>query len=57
MRSGRSRTVALVGQTGIRVRHSRRCRSNAVGACNCAKTYEASVYSARDGKRIRKENR
>ena len=41
-------------QTGIRVRHGLRCRTLQGGNCNCAKTYEAAVYSARDGKKIRK---
>lgn len=40
--------------TGIRVRHSRTCRSKGGGRCGCSKTYEAWVFSARDGKKIRK---
>jgi integrase len=39
---------------GIRVRHSRSCPSAAGGRCRCRQTYEASVYSARDGKKLRK---
>jgi integrase len=41
--------------TGIRVRHSRSCATGSGGErCNCAPTYEAAVFSARDGKKIRK---
>jgi integrase len=40
--------------TGIEVRHSRTCRTNEGGNCNCAPTYRASVWSRRDGKKIRK---
>ena len=36
--------------TGIRQRHGRGCKQQ--GRCNCP--YEASVYSKRDGKKIRK---
>src|SRR5215216_802068 len=41
--------------TGITKRHSRRCRSRAGGRCTCAPTYEAWVYSKRDGKKIAKK--
>jgi integrase len=40
--------------TGIVKRHSRRCRSRDGGRCNCEAGWEASVYSKRDGKKIRK---
>jgi integrase len=40
--------------TGIRRRHSRACRSRSGGRCNCNAGWEASVYSARDGRKIRK---
>ena len=41
--------------TGIRVRHSRSCAtSHDQGQCNCSPGYEASVYSARDGRKLRK---
>jgi integrase len=40
--------------TGIRKRHSRDCRSQNEGRCNCQAGWEASVYSKRDGKKIRK---
>ena len=39
---------------GIEVRHARSCGSRSGAACNCRKTYQAHVYSARDGKRIRR---
>ena len=40
---------------GIRIRHSRTCTSSASKArCNCRPAYEASVYSVRDGRKIRK---
>ena len=39
---------------GIRTRHGRSCRSGGGGRCNCAPSYEAWVYSKRDGKKIRK---
>jgi integrase len=39
---------------GIRVRHGRNCRSLAGGNCNCERTFEASVWSPRDGKKLRK---
>lgn len=38
---------------GIRVRHGRNCRTRTGGNCNCQRTYEASVWSRRDGKKIR----
>ncbi len=38
--------------TGITKRHSRRCRSRDGGACSCTPTYEAWVFSKRDGKKI-----
>lgn len=40
--------------TGIRKRHSRSCRSAGGGRCNCSPSYEASAYSARDGRKVRK---
>ena len=42
---------------GIEVRHEKSCRSLAdddAGRCNCDPTYRASVWSARDGKRVRR---
>ena len=41
--------------TGIRVRHSRSCAtSHGQQRCSCSPSYEASVYSAADGKKIRR---
>lgn len=40
--------------TGITARHSRRCRSRGGGSCNCDRTFEAWVWSKRDGKKIRR---
>ncbi len=39
--------------TGVVKRHSRACRSRAGGRCDCHAGYEAWVYSARDGRKIR----
>jgi integrase len=44
-----------VGQlTGIEVRHAKACASREGRRCNCRPTYQASAWSARDDKRIRK---
>jgi integrase len=44
-----------VGQhTGIEVRHKKACASRGGGRCNCQPAYQASVWSARESKRIRK---
>jgi integrase len=40
--------------TGIQLRHSRSCSSKITGGCTCRPTYQASVWSARDGKKVRK---
>lgn len=40
--------------TGIEVRHRKACASRNGGRCNCQPTYQASVWSARESKRIRK---
>lgn len=40
--------------TGITTRHSRRCRSRSGGGCNCEPSYEAWIWSPRDGRKIRK---
>lgn len=39
--------------TGIRVRHSRACATKAE-RCRCEKSYEAHVYLAREGRKVRK---
>jgi integrase len=46
--------MATRNTPGIRVRHSRSCKSREGGNCNCEPTFEAWVYSKRDGKKIRK---
>lgn len=43
----------MASAPGIRMRHSRTCRSEGGGKCNCKPTFEASVFSVRDGKKIR----
>jgi len=41
--------------TGIDTRHARSCRSRGGGGrCNCSPTYQASVFDAREGRKIRK---
>ena len=44
----------MASAQGIRVRHGRACATRASGRCNCEPTYEAWVWSKRDGKKIRK---
>jgi len=39
---------------GIRVRHARSCPSTGGGTCRCRPSFEAAVYSAREGRKIRK---
>jgi integrase len=39
---------------GITVRHLNRCASRSEGRCNCRPAYQASVWSAREQKRIKK---
>ena len=39
---------------GVRKRHSEGCSAREGGRCNCKAGWEASVYSRRDGKKIRK---
>jgi integrase len=41
-------------RTGIEVRHKKACASRRGARCNCDPTYQASVWSARESKRIRK---
>jgi integrase len=44
-----------VGQrTGIEIRHRTSCASRTGASCNCRTGYQASVWSARDGKRLRR---
>jgi hypothetical protein len=44
----------MARDTGIRTRHSRSCKTRDGGACNCSPSYEAFVFSKRDGKKIRR---
>ena len=44
----------MAQRTGIEVRHKKACVSRRGGRCNCQPTYQASVWSARESKRIRK---
>jgi integrase len=39
---------------GIRRRHSRSCATRGGGRCNCSAGWEASVFSKRDGRKVRK---
>ncbi|MGH3023455.1 MAG: tyrosine-type recombinase/integrase [Gaiellaceae bacterium] len=41
-------------RTGIELRHKKACGSRDGGRCNCQPTYQASVWSAPESKRIRK---
>jgi hypothetical protein len=40
--------------TGIDIRHARSCASRGGGRCSCTPTYQAHVFDARSGRRIRK---
>jgi hypothetical protein len=44
----------MARHAGIEIRHSKVCRSRTGGACSCRPTYQASVWSAVEQKRIRK---
>jgi integrase len=44
----------MAQRTGIEVRHKKACGSRDGRRCNCQPTYQASVWSARESKRIRK---
>jgi len=41
-------------RTGIRARHARTCSLSSGGTCSCRPSWEASVYSAREKKKLRK---
>jgi integrase len=43
------------GHVGIVVKHRKGCRSEHDGRCNCDPRYQASVWSARDKRRLRRE--
>ena len=44
----------MAAHVGILVRHLKACAAHSGGRCNCRPTYQASVWSARDGRRIKK---
>jgi integrase len=44
----------MARHVGILVRHLKGCASRSGGRCNCRPTYQASVWSAREGQRIKK---
>jgi integrase len=44
----------MASTPGIRTRHSRTCKTHDDGSCTCVPTYEAWVFSKRDGKKIRR---
>lgn len=44
----------MAQHVGILVRHLKACAAHSGGRCNCRPTYQASVWSARDGRRIKK---
>jgi integrase len=44
----------MAHHAGIEIRHGKRCRSRSGGACSCKPTYQASVWSAVEQKRIRR---
>ena len=44
----------MASTPGLRTRHSRSCRTQSGGSCNCTPSIEAWVYSRRDDKKIRK---
>jgi integrase len=46
--------TVVAHHAGIEIRHGKRCRSRSGGACSCRPTYQASVWSAVEQKRIRK---
>jgi Phage integrase, N-terminal SAM-like domain len=51
---GRSQRWRELMATGITKRHSKGCPAKTGGRCRCDAGYEASVYSKREGKKIRK---
>jgi integrase len=49
-----SATGTHARHVGIVVKHRARCASRRGARCNCRRVYQAAVWSARDGRRIRK---
>lgn len=48
------RDLLAVMTGGVRRRHTRSCASRSGGRCRCRGSWEASVYSARDGRKVRR---
>lgn len=48
-----TRAIGRAAQ-GIETRHARDCASRSGERCSCTATYQAAVWSPRDGKRIRR---
>src|SRR6266511_912235 len=46
--------AAMAQLAGIQVRHRTTCATRSGGKCNCKPGYQASVWSAREGKRLKK---
>ncbi len=46
--------MAAKTHPGITTRHRKPCRSREGGRCNCRPSYEAWVFSKRDGRKIRR---
>ncbi|MGZ4380862.1 MAG: tyrosine-type recombinase/integrase [Gaiellaceae bacterium] len=44
----------MATHVGITMRHLKECKSHSDGRCNCRPTYQASVWSKRDQRRIKK---
>src|SRR5947208_14846714 len=51
---GAGRQARRRGHEGIQVRHKTRCASLIGEACSCSPSYQAQVWSPRDGKPIRR---
>ena len=50
----RYRERFVAAHVGISVRHLKECSSSSGGRCNCKPSYQANVWSAREGRRIKK---
>src|SRR5207247_8790623 len=53
-RNGGTLETRMAQLAGIEVRHRTTCATRSGGKCNCKPAYQASVWSAREGKRLRK---
>jgi hypothetical protein len=52
--NGGSLEAAMAQLAGIQVRHRTTCATRSGGKCNCKPGYQANVWSAREGKRLKK---